>query len=135
MIIQIDDFIQELTTRTKKKEISWKKVPKNKFYRLIDRSVKESTVKEAYYTVNEESDEVAVIGRLETPKYVDEDEYYLDDSYFVSITDKHFDEATTFLDSDEEVDDEDFSINLARLCRLIKITSNRVDEKINKWFK
>lgn len=135
MILEIDKLLVSLIMKTKRKKIDWKRVANQQYSKLIDRNIPTSVVKEAYYTIDKDSDDLLIIGRGEKQKYVDEDEYYFSDYYFIAFADENFDNAVTFLDNDVEVQDNEVSIDMARLYRLVKLTNMKVDEKLNKWIK
>lgn len=138
MSVDLEKMIQSLADKTKKKNIEWKKVGKNSFDNLLDRHLMEGEVKEAYYTVySETEDDVMVVGRFHSPKYVDESEYYIDEHYFLTMTDIKFDNATTFFDFEEDLSTfaYSFAVDVARLYRLAKLSQGKIEERINKWAK
>ena len=134
MIQNVEEFVEELLKRTKSNEVSWKKVSPSRYKSLVERNIAHAKVVDAYYQQRRDSNDIVVIGRLERRIYTDVDEYYLQDEYFFTETDTSYLDPVNHFDGDENINDFQFGIKLARLYRLIKLSGRNPDDKFNNWF-
>lgn len=133
MTIRINAFVEDLISSTKKDpQIKWMRVPKAKLNYLLDQSIPRAEVKDAYYSFRTNSTDAVSIGRYEVPRYVDEDDYYVNDYYFVAFSNEKFEDVVTFYNDDDA--SADLQATVMRLFRLIKLTVNDVENKISNWF-
>lgn len=130
--LDLTDFVNNLSAKTKSSEIQWKKVNKMFYDRIIDRPIPASDIRDCYYSDSPNGGRV-VIGKFQNKKYVEEDEYYLEDHFFISITNGKFEDPTSFLESDDALGFS-FTIILSKLHRLIKLNINDIKNRIDNWF-
>ncbi|WP_248548988.1 hypothetical protein [Paenibacillus odorifer] len=133
MNIDMQKFVDNLIANTKRRVTIWNKVNPKLHYNVTERLDTSDRVFEAYSTTNK-NDDVVVIGRAEHKVYTDEDEYYTTDYYFVTLTDPKYTEKVTFFEDDREYGYQTFSVDLARLYRLIKLNYMNTDNKLKSFF-
>jgi hypothetical protein len=133
--INLEDFIEQLTNKTKNNEVDWKRVNKVFYSKLIDRSVTYSSIKDPFYITNDKLKSNVVIGKIEKKVYYEEDQYYFEDEFFITFTESDYTNPTTFLESEGKNSIQySFSVALSKLHRLIQINHNDIKGKINNWF-
>ncbi|TGB05188.1 hypothetical protein [Halobacillus salinus] len=132
--IDLRDFLNKLTDKTRDKEVQWNKVLHKNYNKLLDRSISEGSIKDAYYTDSSTGGRV-VIGKYKSRYYIDEDEFVYEDNYFVTLTDESYDTVISFLEGDGD-NPLGFSYNLivSKLHRIITLKANNVEFRINNWF-
>ncbi|MEK3699345.1 hypothetical protein NYE33_20445 [Paenibacillus sp. FSL R10-2199] len=129
----IEDFVEMLINWTKDKKANWEKVNPLQYSRLLGRSISNGKIVDAYYFKKKNSNDIAVVGRMEIRVYTDADEYYLEDDFFIVETDSTFNEPVAHFDKDEEISDFSFGLNLSRLYRLIKLSRKKTSGSYSDW--
>jgi len=127
--LNLDEFVKQLISKTKKDELIWEMVPDKQRFRLIERTVNYASIIDPFYTKNSKG-EVIVVGKMDKKVYYEEDEYYYDDTYFLKFTDSTFDTGTTFTDNGKM----GFQVELGKLHRIVQIRGNNLKTKIDSWF-
>lgn len=131
--IDMRDFVNTLTEKTKNSEIAWKKVPKQFYNKLIDRPVTDSNIKDSFYS--DSNNGRVVIGKFQRKVFYEDDLHFLEDHFFITITNNNFDDPTTFLETDEENPlGFSFTVLISKLHRLIQISTNDIKNRIQNWF-
>lgn len=131
--LDLKKFLQDLTEKTNQLEIEWKKAPKVYDYKFIDRPISDVSIKEPFYTDGKNAR--VIVGRYQNRIYYEEDEYYLEDHFFITITNTKFDHPVSFLEGDDEIPlGLNFALSVSKLHRLIQISSNDIKNRLDNFF-
>lgn len=128
---QLSDFIEALFTKTTEKEVQWDDVDKKDLYSIVSKEINFSTVKGGFVSTNKEGTKKAILGKYNVKRYVDEEEFYYQDKYFLEINDTGNSKSILF--NENELRHSDIT-KLATLYRKIELSNSGVEETLNNWF-
>ncbi|MCU4909768.1 hypothetical protein OB993_09775, partial [Bacillus cereus] len=66
--------------------------------------------------------------------YYSEDEYYIEDYFFLSITNSNFENPVTFTEDDEVSKKVAFTLAISKLHRLIQLNAYDIKDRLDSWF-
>ncbi|WP_042359508.1 hypothetical protein [Geomicrobium sp. JCM 19055] len=133
--IDLVDFLEKAEKATLNGEMHWEPAPTGARKRLIQPEINYERLNNIYISTNSNGKLVAV-GSYDEKKYYDVDEYNFENEYFLSFTNKGYQDVLTFI-RDESTDDNlsvDFQIKLGKLLRIVQIQSTNLKENIDTWF-
>lgn len=130
----VNQLVLSAINKTKIGDITWEKLADNIKRKLVD--VDEIDVDEAFYTINERTEDIIIISRGLKPYYLDEDEYVLNDHYFLTLTNTNYNDINNFFENEKEITEINnyFAINLRRLYRLVKLEANNAEDRLKHFF-
>lgn len=130
----VNQVVLGAISKTKKGDIKWKKLADNIKQKLVD--IDEIDVDESFYTINEKTEDIIIISRGLKPYYLDEDEFVLNDHYFLTLTNTSYIDLSNFFENEKEIIEinNHFAINLRRLFRLVKLEANNAEDRLKNFF-
>lgn len=131
--LDLEKFIQNMTDKTNKSEIEWHRVPFMYAGSIVDRLSLEN-IRESFYSDGKTGR--VVIGKYLTKIYYEDDEF-IEEHFFLTLTDTKFKNPITFSESDDEIPDSfnfSFPLALSKLHRLIQINTNDVKNRLDNFF-
>ncbi|AJA21678.1 TPA: hypothetical protein ACR3Z0_000069 [Bacillus thuringiensis] len=130
--IDILGFIDNLEEKTKKNEVSWNLVSSHYFSKIFDRTITDGNIKGAFYADSPKGR--VIIGKYQVRHYYSEDEYYIEDYFFLSITNSNFENPVTFTEDDEVSKKVAFTLAISKLHRLIQLNAYDIKDRLDSWF-
>ncbi len=129
--LDLINFIRTFAERTKNGEGNWERVPKDKQFKVLDRAIVHSNIKDPFASQKDDGNMV-IVGKYDRKVYYEEDQYFYEDVYFLTFTDNKFTNRTTFSEAAELP--LNFQVELGKLHRIIQLKTNNIKNKIDNWF-
>lgn len=128
---QLSSFIENLLNKTIEGDLKWEEVEDRKLYSIISREINFSTVKGGFLSTNREGDSTVILGKYDVKRYVDEDEFYYQDKYFIEI--ENIVESKSIIFNENELRYSDIT-KLATLYRKIELNNSGIEKSLDNWF-